>query len=776
VRGAAAGNADGIDGSLGFVVRGLRAEDAGLAAALGRELSGKVAFDWRQDGPFEVRSFRIAGAGAEAEGAFTSVLGDQGPEISGQAKARMDDVSRLSLLAGRPLVGAAAASVSGRLMPISGAFDASAELTGRDLMVGIVELDRLFRGQSVTRLDLRRDETGVTIRHADLRAGGFTATLSGKLATGRADLEGNVAFGDLSVLGPGYRGSLTAAADIARSDGGTRIKLSGQTKGLGVGSAGIDPLLTGDGSLDATLQLPDGQLPRIETLFLRTEQVSMTAEAAEGSADGRLDLSATLRDLAVVVPGFPGPVTAKGRATPDTEGTTVDLRLTGPGQITAVLNGRIAADGKNAALSAQGTAQAAMLNPFIAPRNVAGPVGFDLRLDGPLAMTSVTGSVRLSGGRLAAPEAGLAVTGIDAEARLSEGRASLSGTGSVQDGGSISLSGESGLAAPFPVDTTLTLAAARLRNPDLFDTRVSGRLVIGGSLLGGGLRAAGDLALSETEIRVPSTGLGYATFTGDIVHLRDGAPVRETRRRAGFDKGETAVGGGRPVALDILISAPNRIFVRGRGLDAEFGGSLRIGGTSDDIMPSGGFTMIRGRLDLLGKRFAISDGQLLLQGALVPTVHFEATTTNDGVTATVVVDGPASQPTVSFTSSPTLPQEEIVARLLFGKGLQSLSPFQAAQLASAVASLAGKGGEGIVGRLRQSFGLDDLDVTGAGDGTFALKIGKYISDNVYTNVEVDGQGKTAINLNLDIPPGVTLRGSLATDGTSSLGAFVERDY
>jgi translocation and assembly module TamB len=776
VAGGLSGAAGGIDGSVAFTAAGFRAADAGLSAALGSDFRGNLTFGWKHGASLQVPALHIEAAGIVADGAFTSALGSQGPEIDGTLTATSADVSRFSVLIGQRLGGGAGFTVTGRVVPLTGAFDVVADIAGQNLTVGVAEADRLLAGNSTVRLDLRRDETGMTVRQADLAAASLTAKLSGRLATDRADLSGDVSFGDLAVLGPGYRGSLTARAGLNRANGVTRVETVGTTSALGLGSAGIDPLLRGDGALRLVVDIADGQLPQVKKLSLKTRELSVTANAPDDTADGKLGLSATLRDIALLVPGFSGPLKATGHAVPGASDTQVDLRLAGPGQIAATLTGQVATDGSTADLMAKGTAQAALINTFIAPRNVAGPVSFDLRLDGPLALSSVTGAVRLSGGRLAVPDAGLAVTGISAEARLTGARAGVTATGAVQSGGSVSVAGSAGLTRPLPVDLKVTLDAARLRDPQLFDTRVTGGLAVGGSL-GGGLRASGDLRLSETEIRVPSTGLGYATFTGDVVHLRDSAAVRDTRRRAGFGKGGAEEGGGgRPVALDIAISAPNRIFVRGRGLDAEFGGSLRIGGTTAAIAPSGGFTMIRGRLDLLGKRFAISEGQLLLQGALIPTVHFEATTAGDGVSATVVVDGPASAPQVSFASSPQLPEEEIVAQILFGKGLQSLSPFQAAQLASAVASLTGKGGEGIVGRLRQSFGLDDLDVTGSGDGTFALKLGKYVSDNVYTNVEVDGAGKTSINLNLDIPPGVTLRGSLGSDGSSSLGAFVERDY
>jgi translocation and assembly module TamB len=117
----------------------------------------------------------------------------------------------------------------------------------------------------------------------------------------------------------------------------------------------------------------------------------------------------------------------------------------------------------------------------------------------------------------------------------------------------------------------------------------------------------------------------------------------------------------------------------------------------------------------------------------------------------------------------------VLARLLFGRGIDEITPLQAAQLASAVATLAGRG-TGFTERLRQNIGLDDLDLTTTDDGGTALRAGKYLSENIYTDLTVDSEGETELNLNFDITPSFTVRGGVQNDGDTSLGIFFERDY
>ena len=111
--------------------------------------------------------------------------------------------------------------------------------------------------------------------------------------------------------------------------------------------------------------------------------------------------------------------------------------------------------------------------------------------------------------------------------------------------------------------------------------------------------------------------------------------------------------------------------------------------------------------------------------------------------------------------------------LLFSNGL---SPLQAARLALAVRTLAGQGGEGLVGNIRQGAGLADFDVTTDDEGNTEVRAGAYLSEDIYTDVTIDGAGETRLNLNFDLTPSVTVKGSASNEGDTSVGVFFERDY
>ena len=165
-----------------------------------------------------------------------------------------------------------------------------------------------------------------------------------------------------------------------------------------------------------------------------------------------------------------------------------------------------------------------------------------------------------------------------------------------------------------------------------------------------------------------------------------------------------------------------------------------------------------------------------LRGALDPYIRFVAQTQSNDYSINIMVEGLASEPEVTFSSSPDLPEEEVIAQLLFGTSFSNMSAFQAAQLVSAAATLSGQGGDSLTGRLRQGLGLSDLDVTSTDDGGTEVSAGAYISDNIYSEIVADSEGNNKVNINLDLSDSLTVKGSADNEGNTGVGIFFEKDY
>src|SRR5690606_31133452 len=137
---------------------------------------------------------------------------------------------------------------------------------------------------------------------------------------------------------------------------------------------------------------------------------------------------------------------------------------------------------------------------------------------------------------------------------------------------------------------------------------------------------------------------------------------------------------------------------------------------SADPVVLGGFDLRRGQVSLLAQRINFTQGRITFPGSLDPQLDLTAETSASNITARIGITGRASAPRVGFSSTPELPEDEVLSRLLFNKATAELSPGEAIQLAQAVAQLTGVtgGGDGLVENLRRKLGVDVLDVT-AGD-------------------------------------------------------------
>ncbi len=652
---------------------------------------------------------------------------------------------------------------------------ANLDLSGIDLTVGQAQANQLLRGVSQVSVGLRIADGVALIDRAVLANPQLKLDATGTVAAAGSDLTATLAT-DLSGLGGGYRGTLDGQVHFTGTPADGHIVVGAKASNLAVNLTGADALLRGQSSLELDAGLTEKGFAINRASFANPQFNAMATGTVTG-AERRLELKANLGNLALLYPQFPGAVTISGLAVQSAAGYRLDIAGKGPAQIDARVTGTLANDFGSGALAISGTATAALVNVLAAPRSLSGPVRFDLRLNGPLRLASLSGPVSISGGSLVDPDQTFSLQGISGQAVLAGGRARVTATAAVSTGGTIDLAGAVGLAAPYSGDLNAMLHAVVLRDPDLYSTVVNGAVTVTGPVLGGAL-VAGAVNLGRTELRIPATGFGADGGLPGLQHANEPPPSRATRLRAGLldTAGPGGARGSGGFALNLRISAPNQVFIRGRGLDAELGGSLVLRGTTRAIVPSGSFNLIRGRLDILGKRLVLSEAMLQLQGALVPFLRMVASVDSDGITTSVVIEGPADNPKVTFTSSPQLPQEEVLARLLFDHGLDKLTAFQAIQLATAVATLAGRGGEGVIGTLRSKFGLDNLDVRTDAAGNAELTAGKYLSEKVYTEVTVDQAGTSSISLNLDVASHVTVKGHLSSDGQTGLGIYLQKDY
>ncbi|TBE95076.1 filamentous hemagglutinin adherence factor [Rhizobium leguminosarum] len=456
---------------------------------------------------------------------------------------------------------------------------------------------------------------------------------------------------------------------------------------------------------------------------------------------------------------------------------TVDTSLAGDAGMSLKGGGSVVITGNRALdMRFNGNLPFAVLGAPLAQQGLVadGVATVNLQIGGTAATPVINGTVSTSGAKLVDVRRNLAVNNLAATVSFNGSQAVISRlSGNLGGGGTISASGTIGIqpAGGFPADISIKLDKAVYVDGTLVVSTVNGTVGLRGPIMNATL--SGKLRLDKTSITVPEK-LPTSLREVDIRHKNAPRAVLAQLR----DDGERKPGEKSSViTLDLEIDAPSHIFVRGRGIDAELGGRVTIRGTAAAPIVTGGFIMRRGRMTILNRRLDFSDkSRITFAGDLTPALDMEATSASGSTTLTVDVAGLATDPAITFSSSPQLPQDEVLAQLIFGQSMSKLSPVQIAQLADAVSQLAGNRSTSLFEGLRNQLGVDDFDVSTDSKGQTSVSVGRYLNDRTYFELQQGGSAGAKAVINLDVGRGVKLRGGAGGNGEGEAGIVYEREY
>ncbi|WP_254437288.1 translocation/assembly module TamB domain-containing protein [Ruegeria arenilitoris] len=702
-------------------------------------LTGKTTITWdgaRTTDRIEIREATVNGTALTAKVAAT--VDDPTGELSvdGTARVNAPDLSLFSGLVKRDLGGSVTANVQGNGNLANRVFDVQGNVDADDLQTGIDLVDKLIQGRTTLNIDADKDDDGMEVRTFSLRGTALSATASGKLDREAGGLTFSAQLDNLSRVMTSMSGPLTLDGNVAPTGSGLEgdMRLSGPDSSYAALTGTVD---------------------------------------TDGSAD--LDFDAKLNRIERFAPEFPGTVAATGTAKRDNGVWTIDGSANGPAEINSSIAGTFDENSGEADLRAQGGINLGVANIFISPNKIEGSARHNLRLKGKPELSSLSGSITTSGTSIAIPEIGQTITGISGSVELAQSRANISLNGGMRAGGTFTISGPLDLTPPLNANIVTRLNQLVLTDKLLYETTLNGEIAMTGALAGNSA-ISGQIAFEETNINLAAAaGAVGAAPIPEIRHVNESAAGYLTRERAGLVVEEGAEKSDSRIALDVSLLAPKAVFVRGRGVNAELGGRLNIGGTTTAVIPSGQIELIRGNFDILGRRLALTKGIVTLQGDLTPYIEFASSTSTSDGTATIEIAGPLDAPEVDVYSDPERPAEEALAMLLFGNRFSEISPFVIAQMAASLAQLSGAGGDATKG-LRDSTGVDTVDIGASEGGAGRLGAGAYLSDNLYTDFTVNTEGDTEVNLNLDVSDSFTVRGSVDGRGETGVGVFFERDY
>ncbi|HZI83915.1 MAG TPA: translocation/assembly module TamB domain-containing protein, partial [Casimicrobiaceae bacterium] len=775
-------------------LRGLPGSPSGKIDASGTldgsPLQVALAIERSRDGALRSTIDRADWKSVHAEGALTLRAGDKLPQ--GRLAARIAQLADLQPWIGQPVQGALTASVE---LAQAGA-QARIELDARN--VGIP--GTLAEHVTVTgRVDDPANQAVAALQVAaqGVASNGVTGSVRLEANGPRNALrlnvsselhhptEGDVPLGatatvdavggqvTIATLQARYRGQpvqLLAPVRISFRDGVAvdRLRVGMQQAVLEVAGR-VSPTLDLAASVrNATPALARTFLPDLQADGTLTMDARLTGTLSEPRGSVKLSASGLRMRTGTARSLPPANVTANARL--EAQSAQIDAKISAGNRVQLDATGRVPLSATGPIdVRARGTVDASVANPMleVSGRRVKGRITVDLGISGTLASPRAEGTLRLSEGEVQDYALGAQLTKVDAVLEAAGDTVRISSLTAHAGPGTISASGSVGVFAPGrAVDVKITARNAKPLSTDLLTANMDADITLRGEYPAR-LVAAGSIAIHRAEITIPKA-------------LPPTVAVLDVRRPG--QKPPPPSAPGLALGLDLKVDAPRAVFVHGRSLDAETGGELRVRGTSAAPQVSGGFDMRRGSFDLGGASLKFTSGKVSFAGTglsqkIDPTLDFLAETTSGEITARLSVTGYADAPRIALSSTPEMPQDEILARLLFGVSAKQLSPLQLAQIAAAVATIAGVGGDNNpLTAIQKSLGLDRLSTGTTPTGGTVVEAGRYVSERVYVGAKQSTQGGTQAQVQVDLTKNLKLQATLGTGGTVPVqGATPEND-
>jgi translocation and assembly module TamB len=571
---------------------------------------------------------------------------------------------------------------------------------------------------------------------------------------------------------------LLAPSAVAFAEGLTISKLK-----LGVQSAIIEL----DGRVSPTLDL--------QASVHHVDASLVSALVPDVLAQGTLDVDARLRGTSSAPSGLATlsgtglraattaardlqalDVHATARLTGDTAQLDAHVSAGAASQLTLTGDSPLNANG-TLNLKLSGKLDMGLVNPLLEARGerAAGTLAIDATVKGAPRSPEVRGTLDLTNGDVRDYAHGAHLSGITAHLVASQGNLKVESLTAHAGPGQLSMTGTIGVLQPkLPLTLRVSAKNAQPITSDILNLNLNADLKAAGNLRER-LDLSGTIDLNRTVIGIPNA------LPAEIAVL----DVRRTARAPPPPPQRKLV-----IGLDLKVHAPREILVQGRGLNAELGGDLHIAGTSANPSVSGGFEMIRGTFSLASTQLKFTSGRVSftgpgLKGKIDPSLDFTAQSTVTDATVTLHITGLADAPQFELSGSPPLPQDEILARLLFGESAAQLSVLQVAQIGAALASLSGVGGSGPnpLVRVQKTLGLDRLSVSG-GSGTGApgapssgttVEAGRYVSDRVFVGAKESTTGFSQVEVDVDLSKHLKLQTRLGNGTATTQGVTPEND-
>lgn len=347
---------------------------------------------------------------------------------------------------------------------------------------------------------------------------------------------------------------------------------------------------------------------------------------------------------------------------------------------------------------------------------VGGKMTLDLGFGGTLGAPRADGKMHLSEGELDLYAINLALRQLTADVSVAANRLAFDSTSKV-GAGALSAGGT------LYWEQGLVHGQLRLKGTDLLAVNVPEARILASPDL---LFKMDDRRIEVTgEVKLPVARIAPADLAGAVLTSSDEVLA---------DAPATTDASPTQVVTSIRMTLGDQVTLDTFGLSGRLTGSILTRSAEDGSTHANGeLSVAEGKYAAFGRRLDIERGRLQFSGGLLsdPAIDIRATKQYPEVIAGVNVRGTLQAPRMTFFSTPSLPQSQIVSLILAGGNIdRAQDPSRAG---AARSELLAQGGAIIAQQLGSRVGVDDVSIEQALDNSTSLVLGKYLSPHLYVS-------------------------------------------
>jgi autotransporter translocation and assembly factor TamB len=234
---------------------------------------------------------------------------------------------------------------------------------------------------------------------------------------------------------------------------------------------------------------------------------------------------------------------------------------------------------------------------------------------------------------------------------------------------------------------------------------------------------------------------------------------------------------------DLTVDIPKNAWVQGPGMAIELSGKIRVTkALQEPFILAGNVETVRGFATFYGKKFTVQEGKVTFPGTEEINPFLDVTVTHkvSDYVVTIGVGGKATQPKLSLSSEPELPEADVVSLLVLGKTTDRLTASEQNTLADQAQRIAGGiAAKQIQDTIGKPLGLDTVEIQAGNKlGEGRVGVGRYVTQDIFLSYEreLGGESENKVGVEYSLNRRLKLKGSSSDLGNTAVDIFWHLDY